>query len=90
MENGGTIIIIEEVSTETPDKQKVIIRLSDDGPGIPKLIREKLFQPFFSTKEEGTGLGLSVVSRIIHEHDGKIEISSKEGKGTTFVIYFPL
>ena len=47
-------------------------------------------EPFFTTKEEGTGLGLSIVARIVEEHKGSIDIKSKEGEGTTFIIILPL
>ncbi len=90
MEDGGTITITEEASCAESDQKKAIIRLSDNGPGFSPSIREKIFQPFFSTKEEGTGLGLSIVSRIINEHGGEIEVSSIEGNGTTFVICLPI
>jgi signal transduction histidine kinase len=68
----------------------VVIRVSDTGPGIPPPIKERIFQPFFTTKEEGTGLGLSIASRIVEEHDGWLDVSSEEGKGTTFVLTLPV
>jgi signal transduction histidine kinase len=82
---GGSIVIREERLGSRP-----IIRLSDDGPGIPESIQEKVFQPFFTTKESGTGLGLSIASRIIEEHAGKLEVTSKEGEGTAFIITLPV
>ena len=90
MENGGNIVVVEETFFPETNKHMAVIRLSDNGPGLPDSIREKIFQPFYSTKEEGTGLGLSIVSRIVHEHGGNIEVSSEEGKGTAFVIYLPV
>jgi signal transduction histidine kinase len=66
-----------------------VIQLSDNGPGIPEAIRESIFQPFFSTKEEGTGLGLSIARRIIEDHSGCLNLRSKKGKGTTFIITLP-
>ena len=65
------------------------VYISDIGPGIPEKHREKLFNPFYTTKSKGTGLGLSISYRIISEHKGFIEVFSKVGKGTTFVIYLP-
>jgi signal transduction histidine kinase len=62
--------------------------VSDTGKGIPEEIREKIFDPFFSTRHEGVGLGLSIVYRIIRDHRGEIKVTSEEGKGTAFKILF--
>ncbi len=73
-------------------KNHVRISFADDGPGIPHQILDKLFDPFFSTREEkgGTGLGLSICHGIITEHEGKIYAKSKLGKGTTFFVELPM
>lgn len=65
------------------------ISFSDEGIGIDENIMEKIFEPFYTTKEKGTGLGLSITHRIIEEHKGYIEIDSKVGVGTTVIIYLP-
>lgn len=67
------------------------IKISDNGPGIPDAIKDKIFQPFFTTKPtgEGTGLGLSLSYDIIKANDGDLKMTSEEGKGTTFVIELP-
>jgi nitrogen-specific signal transduction histidine kinase/response regulator RpfG family c-di-GMP phosphodiesterase len=65
------------------------ISITDTGSGIPKDIKDKIFNPFFTTKSNGTGLGLSIVYQIIREHGGQIDIQSVEGKGTTFIILLP-
>jgi two-component system NtrC family sensor kinase len=67
---------------------KVEIKISDNGNGIPQNIIDKIFQPFFTTKPtgEGTGLGLSLSYDIIKAHDGEIKVESKSGEGTTFII----
>jgi PAS domain S-box-containing protein len=67
---------------------KIILSISDNGSGIPKDILNKIFEPFFSTKEMGTGLGLTIVYKIIQEHCGEIVLSSEKGKGTEFRIEF--
>jgi signal transduction histidine kinase len=90
MERGGSIVIQEEEAQNPSNGNSAVIRVSDNGPGIPESIREKVLQPFFTTKDEGTGLGLSIVARIIEEHQGWIDIESKEGEGTTFIITLPL
>ncbi len=89
MEKGGKITIQEEAFLESP-KKVAVIRLTDTGPGIPATIIDKIFQPFFTTKEEGTGLGLSIAARIVEEHHGRLEVTSTEGGGATFIITLPL
>lgn len=69
--------------------QQVSINIQDDGEGIPPENIEKIFIPFFTTKESGTGLGLSICSRIIQNHGGKLEVTSQVGQGTTFTITLP-
>jgi PAS domain S-box-containing protein len=68
------------------------VEISDNGPGIPKENIDKIFQPFYSSKEygKGTGLGLSIAKRIISEHNGLIDVKSSRGKGTTFTIALPV
>ena len=68
------------------------ICVSDNGPGIPDALKEKIFQPFFTTKPtgQGTGLGLSLSYDIIKAHGGEIHVESTEGKGTTFIIHLPV
>jgi len=90
MNSGGSIVIQEEEGYVEPLGRVAVIRVSDTGPGIPSAIRERVFQPFFTTKEEGTGLGLSIASRIVEEHGGWLDVSSEEGKGSTFVLTLPV
>ncbi|MGQ9663766.1 MAG: two-component system sensor histidine kinase NtrB [bacterium] len=66
------------------------IEITDYGPGIPQKDLRKIFIPFYTTKKGGTGLGLSIAQKIIEAHNGKIAVSSKIGKGTTFRILLPL
>ncbi|WP_457626315.1 two-component system sensor histidine kinase NtrB [Persephonella sp.] len=74
----------------TKDDSYAVISIKDYGPGIPEELIDEIFDPFFTTKERGTGLGLSVVNRIVKDHNGKIEVKSKEGEGTEFIIKLPL
>jgi signal transduction histidine kinase len=69
------------------DEKYAVIFIKDNGEGIPEEIKDKIFEPFFSTKEKGTGLGLSVVERIIKDHSGEIEVNVKDG--TTFIVKLP-
>jgi signal transduction histidine kinase len=67
----------------------VRVIISDTGVGIPKEDLRRVFEPFFTTSAQGTGLGLATARAIVDEHDGKIDVESAEGKGATFIIDFP-
>ena len=73
------------------ENEKVIIGIEDNGPGIPEAIKDKILQPFFTTKKgtQGTGLGLSITNDIIKAHGGEIHIKSHEGESSTFSITLP-
>jgi signal transduction histidine kinase len=90
MDRGGAIVIREQDTMNPPDGRMAVVQVMDGGPGIAESIREKVLQPFFTTKEEGTGLGLSIVDRIIKEHQGSMDIESNENGGTTFIISLPI
>ncbi len=68
---------------------KAEITVQDTGLGIPEDLIQKIFLPFYTTKEEGIGLGLALVQKIIVSHGGSIEVDSKVGEGTTFRIILP-
>lgn len=72
-----------------PDGRYILVTISDQGEGIPEEALPRIFDPYFTTKEYGKGLGLSTVYSIIQHHDGHISVSTKTGKGTTFFIYLP-
>ncbi len=102
MPDGGSFTIETKVSTLTDDFIKThgfgkaghytVLTATDTGSGIDTAIKQKIFDPFFTTKDigEGTGLGLSIVYGIVKDHSGFIIVDSEEGRGTTFVIYFPV
>jgi len=78
------------LSVEAKEHDSMItIRISDTGSGMTRETLEKIFEPFYTTKEKGTGLGLAIVFNIIQKHKGEIKVESEEGKGTTFVITLP-
>ena len=72
------------------DTQYFVIKISDNGAGIPAEKTSHIFEPFFTNKDKGTGLGLAMVYRIIKDHEGAIYIESREGAGTDFYISLPL
>ena len=72
-------------------KDRVEMRFSDTGVGVPKEVGERIFEPFFSYgKRQGAGLGLSIAQRIVEEHGGTIRLESNEGEGAQFVVVLPL
>ncbi len=89
MGDSGTVSVKIETDAQA---NKLYMEISDNGPGIPPEVREKLFQPYFSTKKHGTGLGLAIVHKIVSEHNGYIRISEnrKSRKGSSFIIELPL
>ena len=88
MPNGGTL----RVSLNRFDEQQAVIEVTDSGTGIAPEVREQMFKPFFTTKSsrDGSGLGLSMVVRIVEAAGGRIEVDSVVGKGSTFTVYWPL
>jgi signal transduction histidine kinase len=70
-------------------KKWIVTELVDNGKGISEDDLKNLFTPFFTTKSRGTGLGLAIVKKIVDDHNGKLEIDSEEGKGTTCRVFLP-
>jgi PAS domain S-box-containing protein len=96
MLGGGTIEIIAEnlpagkkYISHLEDRNYVKITVKDQGVGIPKDALEKIFDPYFTTKKDGSGLGLTTTYSIIHNHGGYINVESEKGTGTSFHIYLP-
>ena len=86
MGRAGTIWL----STEHDQGNNLLrIVVADDGPGIPPAERDKLFLPYYSTKQRGSGLGLAIVRRIVAEHGGAIDVAENTPRGTRFVIELP-
>jgi PAS domain S-box-containing protein len=85
MEGGGRLAIRARRDADT-----IKISVEDTGKGIPEDILPKIFEPYFSTKENGLGLGLTLVYKIVREHSGEIQVSSKEGEGAKFEISLPV
>lgn len=89
--NLPTLILHAETATESSPLRGAAVRITvrDNGCGIPVDLQERVFTPFFSTKSQGTGLGLSLVSRIIREHEGALHLDSAADTGTAITIYLP-
>jgi len=87
MTKGGTLLI---QSASGDGGRSIVISISDSGPGIDETIRERIFDPFYTTKEHGTGLGLAISYGIVEQHGGRISVESTLGKGSTFIIQLPL
>ncbi len=89
MEGSGTLTITTRPAVP-PEKAGVTVRVSDTGGGIPHDVVHNIFNPFFTTKAKGTGLGLPIVHAIVERHGGTIHLDNQEGKGVTFSIFLPL
>jgi signal transduction histidine kinase len=82
---GGTVIL----RTKTAGK-RIEISVIDDGVGIASDVLPRLFDPFFSTKEGGSGLGLALTQQIVRDHGGDLSVQSVVGSGTTFTLSVPV
>lgn len=89
MPSGGTLWISSSVEKEDADLH-AICAVKDTGGGIPEDILHNIFNPFFTTKRQGSGLGLPISYRIISRHGGKIEVENEPGKGVAFIVKVPL
>ena len=86
MPSGGRVT----VSAEKSDNGSLSVAVEDTGCGIPDELQSRIFSPFFTTKANGTGLGLSVTRRIVEDHGGNLEMKSQVGKGTRFTLRLPM
>jgi two-component system NtrC family sensor kinase len=87
MQGGGRLAIR---TFRSPDGAKAVLEFEDTGVGIPPEIMNRIFDPFYTTKEKGTGLGLSVVAGIVKRHEGHVEVQSEPEKGTLIRITLPV
>nr|WP_257234181.1 ATP-binding protein [Heyndrickxia oleronia] len=86
MQDGGNI----RIQIKRDNEEEIHVIIQDEGEGIPKDKINKLGEPFYTTKERGTGLGLMVSFKIIKDHKGRIHVESEVGVGSTFHIYLPI
>jgi len=91
-ERGVLTVLLENKVDGIPQRNErewMQLSISDTGKGIAPLEKEKIFEPFYTTKDGGTGLGLSIVHKIVENHNGVIKVKSEVGTGTTFTIFLP-
>jgi len=81
---GKIVVCVKHLGDE------VVITVKDTGKGMSKETQNKIFEPYFTTKASGTGLGLTVVYKVIKEHKGEIRVHSEESKGSEFIITLPV
>ena len=83
--DGGGHVVVEV----RPGSKEVAIRVRDDGPGVPRELRDRVFEPFFTTKSRGTGLGLATVLNLVTDHRGTVQLESQPGQGTCLTVRLP-
>jgi signal transduction histidine kinase len=84
MPNGGTLTL-----RTRRENGKVIVEIADTGSGLTREECERIFTPYYTSKQHGTGLGLAIVQSIVSDHGGRISVQSEPGRGTTFIVELP-
>ena len=87
---GGEIQVSVAKEHRTSDQLMVVVRVHDNGKGISQDVGEKIFEPFYTTKDDGTGLGLCIAAQIMAKHGGSLVLESSTIRGTTFAVWIPL
>ncbi len=86
---GGEIQITAAKDDQTNDRSMVVVRVHDNGKGMPQDVGERIFEPFYTTKDDGTGLGLCIAAQIMAKHGGSLVLESSTKQGTTFAVWVP-
>jgi signal transduction histidine kinase len=86
---GGCIRVSTGMESDARGSAMIVVRISDTGPGIADEVRTRIFEPFYSTKDDGTGLGLCIAARIMADHGGRLLLESSNESGTTFAVWVP-
>jgi signal transduction histidine kinase len=93
MEGRGRITLrawLVRIDDGREGREAVLVECADNGPGIPGDVAAKVFDPFFTTKAQGSGLGLAVVRKIVDAHDGRLDLETAQGQGTTIRVTLPV
>jgi len=99
LEGKGTISISASMGAIEPDPEfgvapepepTIVVDVVDNGPGVPSDLSDRIYDPFFTTKVKGTGLGLGIVRKIVDAHDGRIDLTSSQATGTRFRVTLPV
>ena len=90
MSGGGEVRIAAAAEKDAEDRSMVVVRICDAGSGMDEEVRSRAFEPFFSDKESGTGLGLCIAARIMAAHDGLVALESTSPRGSTFAVWIPV
>ena len=99
LEGKGQVAIAASLCATEPDPEfgvkaappeVIVVDVADDGPGVPQELSDRIYDPFFTTKVKGTGLGLGIVRKIVDAHDGRIDLSSSPETGTRFRVTLPV
>jgi signal transduction histidine kinase len=93
MDGQGQIVVTAErarMQDGADGRDAVLVELSDNGPGMPHDVADKVFDPFFTTKPQGSGLGLAIVRKIVDAHDGRLDLRTAPGQGTTIRVTLPV
>lgn len=85
MPHGGTLSVVTQKQGD-----EVVLRISDTGEGMSEEVLNKIFEPYFTTRDFGSGIGLTLVYKIVKEHMGEVSVVSQEGRGSSFAIHFPI
>jgi signal transduction histidine kinase len=92
MPEGGRLEVSTDLVDAPPDRKGILVRIADEGPGVPVELRESIFDAFFSTKEGGTGFGLALAQKTVEEHDGRLMLEDDHDHrpGAVFTVELPL
>ncbi|MEW6335346.1 MAG: ATP-binding protein, partial [Thermodesulfobacteriota bacterium] len=86
----GGVLTVEARHTDNGSTAGTEVRVGDTGCGIAESERQKIFDPFYTTRDRGTGLGLAVVNRIINAYGGRLQLESDHGRGSVFTVWLPV
>ncbi len=92
MEPGGRLRLEAALAAATPDadRERLVVRIADTGAGVPAELRDKIFDPFFTSRDGGTGLGLAIVHKIVQDHGGTVRVEENAPRGAVFVFDLPV